>query len=169
MEEWRDVIGYEAYFQISDLGRLYSKRTSRILSQTVSENGYYVHATKIGGRKGKSVCFKIHRLVCEAFHPNPENKPTVNHKDGNKLNNAKDNVEWSSHQENTQHAYDTGLAKVASGENHASSKLTEALVTEIREEYKNTKISQRALAAKYGVGKTTIQNVLTGETWNNSV
>lgn len=55
--------------------------------------------------------FRVHRLVCSAFHPNLENKPLVNHKDGIKWNNYKDNVEWSTPSENNQHALKTGLVK----------------------------------------------------------
>lgn len=172
MEEWRDVAGYENYFQISDLGRLRSKRTNKILSQTISKTGYYTHATKIGGRKGKSICFKIHRLVCKAFHPNPENKKSVNHKDGNKLNNHKDNVEWATQHENMTHAVSTGLLVNPKGEENNKAKLSEKDVIQIRMEYETTKISQRALAKKYEVSRWTIQDIVTYTTWkhiNNGV
>lgn len=169
MEEWKDVVGYEEFFQISNLGRLYSKRTSKILSQTISKTGYYSHATRLGGRNGKRVYFKIHRLIAEAFIPNPEGKEQVNHKDGNKLNNAVENLEWATASENTKHAYDNGLASALTGEDSPHAKLTAFDAESIRREYKETKTTHRKLAEKYGVGKTTIQNILAGERWNNSV
>lgn len=122
MEEiFKDVIGYEDYFKISNYGNLYSKRSNRLLKQTISKTGYYTVATKIGGRNGTAKCFKIHRLVAEVFlNPPTEqqmywasttkyNKVLVNHKDGNKLNNNVDNLEWATGVENTRHAIDTGL------------------------------------------------------------
>lgn len=168
-ELWKDVVGYETYFEISNLGRLKSKRTSKILSQTKSKTGYFTHATKIGGRKGKCICFKIHRLVAEAFIPNPENKPFVNHKDGNKLNNKEVNLEWNTGSENIKHAFEHGLSKPLRGDKNPHAKLTEPIVKQIKFEYEFTDITHRELAKKYGVGKTTIQNVLANERWNNSV
>ena len=122
MEEiFKDVIGYEDYFKISNHGNLYSKLSNRLLKQTVSATGYYTVATKIGGRTGTAICFKIHRLVAEAFLEPPSkqqlqwasttkyNKVLVNHKDGNKLNNNVDNLEWATASENTNHAISTGL------------------------------------------------------------
>lgn len=94
MEVWKDVVGYEEYFQVSNLGKLFSKRSQKILKQTISKTGYYTVATRLGGRNGICKCFKIHRLVAEAFIPNPEQKRTVNHIDGNKLNNNLSNLEW---------------------------------------------------------------------------
>lgn len=166
MEEWKDVVGYESYFQISDSGRLYSKRTGKILSQSISSTGYYQHCTKIGGRRGITVLLKIHRLVCEAFHPNPENLPVVNHKDGNKLNNDKDNVEWSTYSCNTQHAYDIGIMKAVSGEQSGRSKLTVEQIKSIREEYSTGLYTNRELGNKYGVAHSTIGRIIRGETWN---
>lgn len=169
MENWKDVVGYEQYFKVSDTGKVYSKRTSKILSQTISQTGYYTIATKIGGRKGKALCFKVHRLVAQAFINNTENKPFVNHKDGNKLNNLCENLEWSTALENIRHAFATGLACGLSGEDSPNSKLNYSIVDQIRFEYITTKISQRKLAQKYGVSKTTIQNILANERWTSSV
>lgn len=52
MEEWRDVVGYEQYFQVSNFGRVYSKRTSKILKQTISKTGYYIFFNKVRWQKG---------------------------------------------------------------------------------------------------------------------
>jgi len=67
---------------------------------------------------GKSKRFSVHRIVAEAFIDNPDNKPCVNHIDGNKLNNNSDNLEWCTHKENTKHAFDTGLSVGMKGEAH---------------------------------------------------
>lgn len=166
MENWKDVVGYEEYFMISSKGRIYSKRSSKILKQTVGKTGYFTLATRIGGRKGLAVCFKIHRLVAEAFIPVPEGKVEVNHKDGNKLNNSVDNLEWVTRSENALHAHATGLSVNAKKEESKNSKLTEAVVQQIRKEYKPFQVTQRALAKKYGVSKTTIQSIVTDQVWN---
>lgn len=166
MENWRSVVGYEDYFMISDKGRLYSKRSDRILKQSISKNGYYTVATRIGGRKGLAVCFKIHRLVAEAFLNYTEDKPQVNHKDGNKLNNLLENLEWVSQSENALHAHATGLSVNAKKEENKNSKLTEEIVRQIRKEYKPSQVTQRFLAQKYGVSKTTIQSIVTDKVWN---
>lgn len=169
MEEWKDVIGHEQYFKVSSYGRIYSKRSSKILSQTVLKTGYYSIATRIGGRKGKPICFKVHRLVAEAFIENEDNKPFVNHKDGDKLNNEKENLEWCTQSENILHALRIGLLVPLKMEESPHSKITIEIADKIRLEYSRSKITHRALAEKYGVGKTTIQNILAGERWNNSM
>lgn len=120
VEVWKDIIGYEGYYQVSDCGRVRSCErivkdskctrvfNGKILNPTES-NGkqpyYYVSLSKSGKTRKKMV----HVLVAIAFIPNPENKPQVNHKDGNPQNNHADNLEWVTNAENTQHAYDKHL------------------------------------------------------------
>lgn len=104
----KDVVGFINYF-VTDKGKIFSKnyhRENRIaeLKPRITNAGYpYVIL-----RKNKQNFTKhVHRIVAEAFIPNPENKTTVNHKDGNKQNNCIENLEWATQSENVLHAYNT--------------------------------------------------------------
>lgn len=107
MEEiWKDVEGYEGLYQVSNKARVRSKNT--ILSPEISNKGYLM----VGMRKpGKHQLKTIHRMMGIAFIPNPEPLiyDCINHKDGNKLNNDLDNLEWCTKSMNNKHAYATGL------------------------------------------------------------
>ena len=106
MEEWRDIKGYEGLYKISSTGKVFSCKNNRTLSPGLCGSGYKkVQLCK--DRKARQRM--IHRLVAEAFLPNPDNKKTVNHKDGNKLNNDVSNLEWNTYSENLKHAYKHGL------------------------------------------------------------
>lgn len=106
MENWKNVPGYETLYLISDLGNVKSLHTNKILKPSVDKYGYCrFSATK--NKRQKTL--RIHRLVGELFIPNPNNLPQLNHKDGNKSNNCKNNLEWSTDSDNKLHAYKTGL------------------------------------------------------------
>lgn len=110
-EEWRDIKDYEGLYQVSNLGRVKrvfgftsnGKRcNSKILKQTFykspNNSGYY----RIGlCKSAKRKMYSVHRLVAQAFIPNPDNLPQVNHKDENTKNNCVDNLEWCTCQYNT--------------------------------------------------------------------
>lgn len=108
----RPVVGYEGIFSVTEDGRVYSHRTFKFLSQGTLHNGYKCISSKIGGRKGKYICLRVHRMVAEAYVSNPFNKPFVNHLDGVKDNNNAWNLEWCTAAENNRHAIDIGLSKV---------------------------------------------------------
>lgn len=99
------VSGYENYF-VYDNGDVLNITTGKKLKGSIGEHGYKYY--RLSKNKSKKM-FYAHRLVAEAFLPNPDNLPVVNHKDGNKLNNSVDNLEWVSYSENAQHAHDNNL------------------------------------------------------------
>ena len=113
-EIWKDVKGYEGSYQVSNLGRVRSLervirgRTyhSKMLAQRMDRYGY-LRTTLY--KRGKPRTITIHRIVAENFLSKDTEKDTVNHKDGDKLNNKTDNLEWASWTDNNQHALDTGL------------------------------------------------------------
>lgn len=121
MEVWKNVDGYDGMYQISNNGRVKSfqprggdnngkVRTGKAhyLTPSLSTTGYF-RVSLVTNNKKKDV--KIHRLVAMAFLPNPDNKPYINHKDGNKTNNAVSNLEWCTQTENINHAVKMGLIK----------------------------------------------------------
>lgn len=107
MEIWRPVNGTDGMLEISSEGRIKSNlRDGRILKQQIDKKGY--HRLRVTLNRVK-MGFKVHRMVAEAFIPNPENLPQVNHIDGNKDNNSVSNLEWVSNRDNAKHAIESGL------------------------------------------------------------
>lgn len=130
MEKWEDIIlqrngtnyDFSGIYQISTKGEVKNIKTGRILKP--NSNGKYLFVELY--KNGKRARFKVHILVATMFIPNPYNKPEVNHKDGNKLNNEKYNLEWCTQSENDKHAYKLGLktspSKGKFGSEHCTSK-----------------------------------------------
>ena len=109
MEKWKPVAGTYGLLEVSSEGRVRSNmRDGRILKPSMDAKGYLrLHVTI----KRKRYAFKVHRMVAEAFIFNPDNKPQVNHIDGNKTNNAVSNLEWVTNKDNVRHAWKNGLCE----------------------------------------------------------
>lgn len=101
-ERWKDIPGYEGFYQVSDLGRVRRTKSGRVLKPHYNGHGYIqALLSKRGERKHKAV----HRLVASAFIPNPEGKPQINHKNGVKSDNTVSNLEWCTASENLTHRH----------------------------------------------------------------
>ena len=165
-EKWVQINGYEGLYDVSDAGNVRSRITGIVLKpyRTGKGEGYLTVDLHING---KSKNKKIHRLVAEAFIPNPEEKPEVNHIDGDKTNNNVSNLEWCTGKENCTHAAETGL--IQCGERRASAKLTSEQVAEIRQTYERGCLGRgaKSLARKYGVSDVTIRRIISGRKWKH--
>jgi hypothetical protein len=104
MEKWSPIP--DTHYSVSSKGRVRNDETSKIKALDKKRDGYCKVDLYSDGIRSSE---RVHRLVAEAFVPNPDNKPQVNHIDGNKLNNNVENLEWVDNSENMIHAYKTGL------------------------------------------------------------
>lgn len=173
-EEWRDINGYEGFYQVSDNGLV--KRLSKIITHCDGKSfywkgrilkfdkdtkGYYtVNLSKNGIVKR----FWVHRLVAHAFIKSIGPNDIVNHLDGIKTNNNVDNLEITSSKGNTQHAIKLGLIKLR-GEDGGTAKLTNKTAQEIRERYKQGNISMKQLGLLYQVSAQTVCNAIHHKTY----
>jgi hypothetical protein len=110
-EQWKPIQEFNGEYEVSNLGRVRSMKryygmVGHIMPQTIQRKGYYAVTFHMNN---KAYCRKVHRLVIEAFTPNPDNLPCINHIDGNKLNNHVSNLEWCTRSHNVKHSFDTGL------------------------------------------------------------
>lgn len=118
-EEWRDVVGFEGLYQVSNLGRVRSLRIKRGANSTMylgNHNGYKVLLIPVNGKRK---IFSVHRLVAEAFIPNPENKPCIDHINCIRSDNRVENLRWCTHKENMNNPITKQKkSEIMSGENN---------------------------------------------------
>lgn len=170
LEIWKPVVGFEGIYEVSDRGRVRRLaetpkcHRNRVLRQGLDSNGYLGVTFCTNGRSRTT---SVHRVVLAAFlGPNP--KSVVNHKDGCKQNNNLSNLEYCTYSENAYHAWRTGLRKKVVGSEHHSSKLDEATVVRIREEFSKNPDRSR-IARLFKISKTSLQGIVTKSTWRHAV
>jgi hypothetical protein len=174
MEQWKDIPGFDGYYQASPLGNIrsldrhtyqgerigYVLRKGKVLRAAIW-GGYYGVVLRVDS---KSWTVPVHRLVAMTFHPAVEGKNEVNHKNGIKTDNRAENLEWVTRRENIIHALETGLLKGNCGSKNGNSKLVEDNIEEIKR-LRNTGLTQDAIAGRFGVSQTTIGRILSKNTW----
>ena len=150
-EIFKDVKGYEGYYEISNLGRVRSSsyKGKRILKPAITKNGYLNVIFCINQKKEHKL---VHRLVAEAFIPNINNYSTVNHKDEDKLNNYVENLEWLSVEDNNRYSN--------------SKMLTKEKVLQIPSLI-DQGYTQLEIANHFNVSRRAIQSILRGEHWKD--
>lgn len=163
----KDLDKYEGFYKIDEDGKIYSMPRNGTKKEVIeiksgkSGCGYYVCILQKNGNKK---AFLVHRLVALNFIPNPENKPHVNHKDGNKQNNHVSNLEWVTISENEKHAHATGL-KNFKGRKISCRKTNPEICAKIRKEYSNTTTSYVRLSKKYNISSSHIEKILKYRIW----
>lgn len=176
MEIWKDIPEYDGLYQASNLGNIKSLQRLRgnntgtylqktkLLKPALSTNKYMSLCLR---KNGKSKSYMVHRLVAAAFHDNPKDLPQVNHKDGNKINNHADNLEWCTRQENMDHGYANGLMHKHKGCTHHFAKLTVNDVFNIRFTRENFRVPYYIIAEFYEVSKQSIMDIVKGKNWGH--
>lgn len=165
-ERWKEIPEYEGLYEVSTCGRVRRVKSGnhthagRVLSPR-NKSGYHLFTIS---KNSKPRTFKASRLVAASFLPNPENKATVNHRNGIKNDDRVGNLEWATVAENTQHAYDTDLAHGRKGEKHHNSKLTEPQVRTIKA-LLTRGYHWKDLGDMYSVSPMTIRDINYGRTW----
>lgn len=167
-EEWRRVLGSFGWYEVSNLGRVRSPKGVR--KPSLDRYGYlYVHLRA----RGISKNVKIHRLVAESFI-GPSNGLQINHKDGNKQNNAIDNLEWVTNQQN--HVHRALVLKKVVGESHGRAKITAEMAANIYKcpsversrRYKNNDTPIEAMCKKYGISRSVAGKIRCRSIWKEA-
>ena len=153
MTQWKPISNTKDQYFVSSAGEVASsyRGKMKILKQKVDRAGY--KAVTLSVKKSR-VTKLVHRLVAEAFLENPHNKPEVNHLNGIKTDNRLSNLEWCTHAENIQHAYNTGLCKAAGQKVY--DKRTRKVYNSIKQ-----------AAEAYGLNPGTCRNYLNGNIKHN--
>ena len=163
-------VGFEKNYAVSSKGIIYSfprngtSKHTREMKTSLNKYGY----ERISMHKDDKAYYKtIHRLVAEAFLPNPYNKPQVNHIDGIKTNNNVSNLEWATAKENKAHAVLNNLSSdIGKFNSDTKRKLNSTQLIEVKKLLQDKSMMQKDIAIKYGVSKQVITLIKQGATYN---
>lgn len=162
-EIWKPIKGYEGKYFVSSLGRIKSlpnrSRRTELILKPQNQTYSFIDLCK----DGKVKKLTIHRIVAINFLDNPQNKPDVNHIDGNKHNNKLSNLEWVTKSENIKHSYATGLNSCVGAKN-SQCKLTEKEAVEIY----NSNARTKDLSIQYNITQSTICDIRKGRSWTHA-
>jgi hypothetical protein len=168
MEIWKDIIEYEGIYQVSNYGRVINIKSNKIKMFAKHSNGYLcVHLYK----SGKCSAQLLHRVVVQHFIENNENKPCVNHIDGDKHNNHVDNLEWVTYLENAKHAWEKGLYTKdldrpwVRGSNSGKSKLDEQKAKEIYDLANKSTLTIKEITKLYNISKPVVIQIKNRKAW----
>jgi hypothetical protein len=162
IEIWKDVIGYEGLYQVSNFGNIYSFLRKKKMKPHKTKKGYLRTCLR---KNNKSIPFLVHRLVLYAFKDNVDDKLEVNHINGIKHDNRFENLEWVTSSENSIHAINLGLKIMKKGVEHGMSKLTEKEVLEIRAIGRS--MTQKEIGKKYGIVHSQVGFILNRKQWKH--
>ena len=171
MEDYIYFNGKKLNYKIDDSAKIINTDTDAVLDGWIGKRGYRVVSLCINPDElfHKFKKFQVHRLVAIAFIPNPENKPQVNHKDGNKLNNNLYNLEWATNRENYDHARVHGLIKTCDDLEYASvdNETVHKICKMISDGKKNIEIITALGLPNDQHGKGLITRIRTGRAWKD--
>lgn len=162
---WK-VIPFESEYEVSLNGEVRNKSTKHIKSLRITEAGYYRVTLYPSGKS-----YTVHRLVAQTWIDNPNNYPVVNHKNGNKLDNRVENLEWCTVQYNTRHAIDVTKKMICvnwTGDKNPLVTLDYGLVYSIKFGCLS-RLPIKQLSLMFGLREDTFRKILRGETWNHVV
>ena len=179
-EIWRDIEGYEGWYQVSNYGRVkslartvnYGDKSTRTQAEGFLNlrnsgnalNGYFYKSVILCKNKRRKQ-IKVHRLVAEAFVEKPEGCNVVNHLDNNPSNNAASNLEWTTIVGNNKHRHIQGRSSAPKGAAQGSSFLSEQGIEEIKNLLAGKKHSQQQIADMYQVHQSHISRIKLGKAW----
>lgn len=177
-EEWKDVVDYEEFYEVSNKGRVRTKprqtqsgdhkaiRGVRYFTLYEHPDGYINVGLIKESKKVRRT--SVHRLVAVAFIDRIPGKEFVNHINGIKNDNRVENLEWCTKKENSRHSFDNGLQVNPKGQEHHWAKLTEEDVLKIRNTYKpNGVYTTKRLAKEYGISNTNIKDIVNRKIWTH--
>ena len=164
-EFYKVIPGFPNY-EVSDLGNVRNKKTGKVLKPYLTR-GYL--RVSLYDDEGKRCCKLLHRIAAEAFIPNPEKLPVVNHINGCKTDARVTNLEWVTHSENMSHAHRSKLRPKtdSKGENNGFAKLSEIEAREIKRHAIAGMMTQNEIAVLYNVSRSTVKDIKSGRRWEH--